>query len=1130
MIKPVKSVSRLLLLAALTGGWQCVFPTTGHAVAAVMQQTTVVKGKVVDATGEPALGAAVMVVGTTNGTNVEPDGTFTLRNVKKGATLRISLIGYNSQTVKWDGESFLDIVLEESNANLGEVVVTAMGITRKASSLTYSTQQIKADELMKVQDANFVNSIEGKISGVTITPSAGGAGGASKITLRGNKSILGNNAPLIVIDGVPMTNTTRGQINNNGFSAERRQEGADPLSQINPDDIESMNVLKGANAAALYGSAAANGVLMITTKKGKEGKLDINVTSNTTFDSPLLTPKIQNLYGGLEGTTLGITGWGKKLAGTGDPYTIVQKAGNGYDGDTYEAHLRHKAVDDVADFFRTGVTTNNSVSFAGGTEKLRTYFSYANSHADGMLPGNNYNRNTLAFRQTYKFWNRLHIETNANYVQTKTKNRVGGGTVGNPIYDLYTMPREVDLQYYRNNYTTTGRWKTPHKMTYYILDGATYKKADDHAELKGMMQNWAFQTPGKNNPYWLMHQNNEVAREDRFYGSVQGKIDIYDGLAFQARVALDHSKYNFESKRYATTWDPNTINPYGRYWLGHERTNEIYTDYLLSYNKQIEDWSLSTTAGWVAHTRQGHSVTSDVQATIDMTENGIVTQLPTIFNLFEPSAGGAGVTGKSKSSNWDKAALFTAQVGWRDRIYVDASYRQDWYRAFRQTIFANAADNYGYFGLGANAILSELFGWKDKYVKYRLSYSEVGNSIPNSVFAAVSTNLKKGTTTIVGYNSFDPQPEKVKSLETGLEMLFFNNRLNVDLTYYNSATHNLYLNVRGRNGKTQPVNSARIRNQGIETTVGYDFMFNGGWRWKTSVNFSYNHNKIERTYRDENGKAQDLPIDIANGLQVKYIEGEQFGNVYSNDYTRWAHDVYEAQDGTLNKDGNGKLIHKAGDIFVNKNGVPSFDSNTKYLENIGGQNRVLTAMGKKYSRLLGNMNSPVQLSWSNTISYKNFSLYMLINGRIGGKVISLTESYLDRLGLSQRSADARLAAEQLGLKTPSGAPAMYINEGRDLVPVKEYFEAIGSNDASSYVYNATNFRMRELSLGYTWRDLLGEGKHLNVSVVGRNLFFIYKDAPVDPDVSLSTGNGLNGFEMFNMPSARSLGFNLKLNF
>ena len=1130
MIKPMLSVRAMLLIAMLTGGASSLVPTTLHAASSIVQQKAVLKGRVLDATGEPAVGASVIVVGAGTGATAELNGSFTIKNVAPGATIKVSLIGYKSQTLQWDGTSELNITLEEETANLNEVVVTAMGITRKASSLTYSTQQLRADELMKVQDPNLINGIEGKISGVTITPSAGGAGGASKITLRGNKSIQGNNAPLIVVDGVPMTNNVRGQASDVfNLTYSSVTEGSDPLSMINPDDIESMNVLKGANAAALYGSAAANGVVMITTKKGKEGKLDVNVTSNITFESPLLTPKVQNLYGA-EVTASGLTlgSWGDKMPG-GGAYTATVNAAPTIGG-TREVHLRNSANDDINNFFRTGVTANNSVSLSGGTEKIKTYFSFANSHSNGMLESNNYNRNTLSFRQSYNFWKRVNIDVNANYVQTKTNNRIGGGTVGNPLYDLYTMPRNVDLGYYRNHLSTAGKWQSAER-SYFMADPVTgaYKEVSGRAQLAGPLQEWAFQTAEKNNPYWLLNQNRSVARDDRFYGSLQGRVDIYDGLAFQARVSIDHSKYNGEGKTYASTWGPQAMNDYGTYYLANSRTNEIYTDYLLSYNKQIQDWSLSATAGWVGHIIKGTDVSTYTNATYDTSQGYLLKELPTVINRFDPSSGGAGATSKNISSNWDKAALFTAQVGWRDMVYVDGSYRRDWYRTFRQFSALGTPDNYGYFGFGANAILSSLLNWKDEYVKYRVSYSEVGNSIPNVLFNAVRIDPRTGAASVLGYNNFWPIPEKTRSFETGVETQFFNNRLNLDLTYYNAAMHNSYLTIAASNGKSQPVNSGVIRNQGIEATVGYDWNnIIPGLRWKTSVNFSYNHNRIEKNYV-EDGRNKEMAITVAGGkVQVNYKVGRPYGEMYVNDYTRWRDDVYRDANGKLNSDGNGTLVHKAGDIYINDQGQPSFDGKKRYVNSAG--NVRVDKGGERFGLNVGNMNSNVQLSWSNTFSYKNFSLYFLINGRIGGKVVSLTEGYLDRLGVSKRTGDARRHAEATGLKAADGSWGLSINEGRDIVNGRKYYEAVGSSSAIDYIYNATNFRLRELSLGYTWRNLLGEGKNVSVSAIGRNLFFFYKDAPVDPDISLSTANGLGGFEIFNLPSARSFGVNVKLNF
>lgn len=1130
MIKPMLSARAMLLVAMLTGGVGSFVPTSVHAATSNVQQKNVLKGRVIDATGEPAVGAYVIVVGTSTGTTTDLNGSFTLKNVKPGASIKVSLIGYKSQTVKWDGSSELNFTLEEETSNLNEVVVTAMGITRKASSLTYSTQMLRSDELMKVQDPNLVNSIEGKISGVTITPSAGGAGGASKITLRGNKSIQGNNAPLIVVDGVPMTNNVRGQANQAyNLTYSSVAEGSDPLSMINPDDIESMNILKGANAAALYGSAAANGVVMITTKKGKEGKLDVNFTSNVTFENPLLTPKLQNVYGA-EVTSGGLTldSWGAKLPG-GGAYTASVNAAPTIGG-TRNIHLRNSANDDIANFFRTGLTANNSVSLSGGTEKIKTYFSVANSHSNGMLESNNYNRNTLSFRQSYNFWNRVNIDVNANYVQTKTNNRIGGGTVGNPLYDLYTMPRNVDLAYYRNHISTLGNWQSAER-SYFKADPVTgaYTETSGRSQLSGPLQEWAFQTAEKNNPYWLLNKNNSVSQDDRFYGNLQGRFDIYDGLAFQARVSIDHSRYSAEGKTYATTWGPQAMNDFGTYYLSNNRTNEIYTDYLLSYNKQIQDWSVSTTAGWVGHVIESTNVNTYTNASFDTSQSYILKELPTVINRFDPSSGGAGGTTKNTSSNWDKAALFTAQVGWKDMVYVDGSYRRDWYRTFRQFSALGTPDNYGYFGFGANAILSSLFNWKDEYVKYRVSYSEVGNSIPNVLFNSVTIDPRTGAASVLGYNNFWPIPEKTRSFETGVETQFFNNRLNVDLTYYNAAMHNSYLTIAASNGKSQPVNSGIIRNQGIEATVGYDWNnLIPGLRWKTSVNVSYNHNRVEKTYV-EDGHNKEMALTVAGGkVQVNYKVGRPYGEMYVNDYTRWRDDVYRDENGGLNSEGRGKLIHKAGDIYINDQGQPSFDGKKRYVNSAG--NVRVDKGGERFGLNVGNMNSNVQLSWSNTFFYKNFSLYFLVNGRIGGKVVSLTEGYLDRLGVSERTGEARRHAEATGLKAADGSWGLAINEGRDIVNGRKYYEAVGSSSAIDYIYDATNFRLRELSLGYNWRNLLGEGKNLSVSVIARNLFFIYKKAPVDPDISLSTANGLGGFEIFNLPSARSFGVNVKLNF
>ena len=1077
--------------------------TRPHGAATVTNsvgQPRKIHGTVVDASGEPLIGVTVRVKNSKEGVVTDIDGNYSLTTKETAPTLEFSYIGYAPQTLVATGGT-LNVTLSEESSTLNEVVVTAMGIQRKEKSLTYATQQVKAEDLMRVQDPNAVNSLEGKVSGVVITPSAGGAGGASKIILRGNKSVLGNSSPLIVLDGVPMSNGTRGQISGSNIEYAGVSEGADPLSMINPDDIESMNVLKGANAAALYGSAAANGVVMITTKKGKEGKLSVSVTSNITFDTPLLTPKIQDVYGARIKSAggLDIGSWGDKVANRPADQLALQSS---FDtsapfapGFVNTVHLRNAAKNDLDDFYRTGTTINNSVSFSGGTEKIQSYFSFSNSHANGMLVSNSYNRNTVNFRQSYNFLKRLHINTAINYIQTITNNRPGGGTVMNPVYHMYTAPRNLDMDYYRNHYyRDNGTWMAKNVPAYVQQNGSIYELTTTDLTFNGPMQDWAYLEKSQNNPYWLARMNNTKQRTDRVFGTVSGKIDIYDGLDFQARLSIDHTKYDNDGKRYATTFTPGGIEPYGIYSKTLDRTSEIYTDYLLSYNKTFEDtWSVSATAGWVAHLIKTKFQNTYTTAT---PKDGNKIRFSKLVNYFETDAATAGETRASVSTNWDKAALFTAQIGWKAMVYFDASYRQDWYRAFRQFKNRGTSESYGYFGFGANAIVSSMFKLPEviSYLKYRASYSEVGNSIPNKVLARSSRDTFTGAVPPSPYSSFkNPKPEKTRSFETGIESSWFGSRLDFDFTFYHALSTDQYMEGANASGKIEPMNSGKIRNMGVETTLGYNFRFGKDWRWKTSYNLSYNDNEILETTYNPDGTEKLVFQDVAE-VRVRYKKGGSIGDMYVTDYKRNA-------DGTL---------------VTTKDGRLSFESEAS----------------KKYTVYAGNMNSKWQMGWSNTLSYKNFQLFFLINGRIGGKVISLTESYLDNLGLSQRTADARLYAEQHNL-TANGQLAMPLPDGSGrLVPIESYYTSIGGVKKSplEYIYDATNFRLRELSMGYTFQNLFKSNASLNVSFIARNLFFLYKDSPVDPDVSLSTGNGLGAFEMFNMPSSRSYGLSMKLTF
>lgn len=1081
-------ITRLLISALM------LLPLIGWA-----QNPMTVTGTVLDGTDEPLIGVSVMVKGTSNGTATDFDGNFSIK-AAKGNTLVFSYIGYASTEIKVENDQPLHVVLKEDSKMLDEVVVTALGIKRKESSLTYATQEIKGDDLMKVQDANFANALNGKVSGVTITQSAGGAGGTSKILLRGNKSVMGNNSPLIVVDGIPMTNQVGKAAESNwdsgsGLGYSGSSEGGDALSLINPDDIESINVLKGANAAALYGSAAANGVLMITTKKGKEGSISITVNSNVTFDKPLSTPELQSVYGSKinvnpatgEAINMPLGAWGKRI-GT---YTDAELA-------YANAKLRNYSKNNVDDFFRTGTTWNNSVSISGGTEKVRSYFSYANSNSQGMMPNNSYNRNTFSFRQNYNLINnKLKIDVSINYVSAKNKNRPGGGTVMNPLYDLYRVPGNIDMDYYKNNYVNwNGQWES-NDITYLDNSG---KSVIGRTMLEGPQQIWAYPMAGNNNPYWLTGMNRGQQTEERVYGSAVVSYQIIDGLMVQARLNIDRSKFQGESNRYATTQNVAQMEDFGIYGQDIYTSNDWYVDVMASYNKTFaEALSVSASTGWVGHTVKGTTQKIWTQATYF--EPLSMRKMPTLVNYFDPTARWSGGNGASysKSSNWDKGWFFTGQVGWKDMVYLEGSYRIDWYRAFKQFADRGTSDHYGYWSLGANTLVHRYLTLPEviTHLKLRASYSEVGNSIPNEVFAKGSANLATGAVATNTYGYFDnPLPEKSKSFEAGFDISLFNSNLNWDLTYYNTNLTNSYFIAATTGGKAKPVNTGSIRNQGIETSISYNILAGRDWMWKTGFNIAYNDNKIEKTFKDEQGNPSKMEQLIANGsIAVRYEEGGSYGDIYALDFRR-------------NDDGSIYIDPQAGTPV----------KGTSYV-------------------YLGNMNSKWNLGWSNTVRWKDLSLYFLISGRIGGKFISLTEAYLDQAGISKRTADARLAyeanPEKLTWVSADGQtrkPGMYAHG--TLVPIEDYYNTVGGQQiASEYVYDATNFRLGEVSVSYTLRNLFkGAIKGLTVSAVGRNLFFIYKDCPADPDIALSTKNGLGAFDIFNMPSARSYGFNLKLEF
>lgn len=1094
---------------------------SSSSTTAQANSSRIVTGKVTDASGEALIGLTVKVAGTSAATATDIDGNYSIKVPAGGSELEFSYIGYQTVKQPISGKDKIDIVMRDNTKLLDEVVVTAMGIARKEETLSYSTQTVGGDELTRAKEANLINSLQGKSAGLVITPNSGGAGGASKILLRGNASMLGNNSPLIVIDGVPMQNSVNGQMDMEGggatMMADGSKETSDALSQLNPDDIESITVLKGANSAALYGSAASNGVLMITTKKGKEGQLRIDVSSSTTFETPLVLPKLQNAYGAQmsgsvdNGFSMNSNSWGQRMNTLGDEY---------YDTANSPYHLTRNAYN-IRDFYKLGTNFNNSISLSGGTKVVQTYFSYGNTTANGIVETNKFERHNISLRQSFSFFkDKLKFDISANYINQRTKNRPTGGTFFNPIYQLYTSPRNLDMNWYRKNYYDTNATWTSNPYSYIVSqtgsDGLPISvlvsgKKSILSDPNYGKQVWYSDNINLNNPWWLLNRMTSEEIINRTFGSITANWQIIPELNLQARIKYDYNERNDENRQYATTWGNAEMIDRGRLILDHTKSQDFYGDFMLSYNKQIQDFTIGVNAGgsMMNSSYDQWMITPAAKSGGPNTEDLSCNQFVLSDIYISSSDNYGGLTTK----NWERAIFATAQVTWQDKVTVEGSYRDDWYRAFTQ--FKDMDPHFAYYSAGASAQMNKLLTLPDQIneLKLRASYSEVGNSIPNNLFlASASRNPATGayiSSAIINFKN--PKPETTQSFEAGFDLSLLDRSISLQATYYNAIMKNQFMKYQGAAGKEIYINGGKVRNQGVELTASYIFAPNNDFSWITTFNYAFNDNKILTVARKQNGQKYIHEIDLGNlsGLKIKFEEGGSYGDLYAV--------------GFMKRDPNtGEIItdpSKDGDVIV--------DPQTGAPFKLNGQ----------ANEYLGNMNAKHTLGWANTFNYKDFSFYFLIDGKVGGKVISFTEAYLDYFGTSQRTAEARdyALANNLYWTSNDGAvtkPGMYIPGTKQVVPVDQYYQTIGGGSpvGRNYVYDATNFRLREISLAYTFRNLFGPSKNLTVSANARNLFFLYLDAPIDPDTSLSTQNALGNVDIFSMPTTRSFGISLKASF
>ena len=1026
-------------------GHNIVLTRNNEDTASVQQNKLAIKGIVTDTKGEPIIGANILEKGTTNGTITDIDGNFSL-NVPADAILVVTYVGYQPQTISVNGLRNFNIKLEEEALTLETVVVTAMGIKKKEASLTYSTQQLGGDELTRAKDPNMINALAGKTAGVQITKSAAGLGGSAKVAIRGARSAFatGNNQPLYVIDGVPMLNNSTESTSTviGGENDGVNRDAGDGISNLNPDDIESMNILKGASAAALYGSQAANGVILITTKKGKAGMQRITYSSNLTVDHAISLPEFQNSYGRLEN---GTSSWGNQAS-----LTDYDNAGN---------------------FFNNGITAMNSVSIMTGNEKMQTYFSYANTTAKGIIDSNKLQKHNLTLRETANFFNeRLKLDGNANLMTQTIKNSPSsGGYYLNPLVNVYGFPRGMDMAPYRDSFETYDTDRNMNLQNWYVTN-------ED-----GTISEW------DQNPYWIKNRVTNNNKRYRAMAALTASVEATEWLTIQARGNVDYVSDKFENKMYASP-SPNIAGTYegkmnGRYVWSDNQQLLLYGDVMAMFNKTFDKFSINGAIGASINVSTVNSLMIDSK-TASLYRPNVFT----VANVVTSSK--AGITQEIDSRRTTQSVFATAQLGWDEAIYMDITARNDWSSTLAHTNSMNSG--FFYPSVGLTWILSKSLRMPDwiSFSKIRGSWAQVGNDLPIGITNPADIIQAGGTIQVNDTEQRgDLKPEISNSIEFGTEWRFFSSRLGIDFTWYQTDTKNQLLRMPNPAGSLfayRYVNAGNIQNEGWELTLDAAPVMNRDFMWKTTLNFSSNKNKIIELHE----KLKEFvygPTSFSSSYAMKLVEGGSIGDIYGKAFVR---------------DAEGNIVYET-------------DGDNKGLPRVEGDGNTVK---------VGNANPVFSMGWSHTLSYKGISLYCLIDWRYGGDILSQTQADMDMYGVSKATADARDAGYVL-------------LEGRRIEDVKRFYKNVVGGRAGVteyYMYDATNIRLRELSLSYrlpaNWIQQMKIFHEIQLSFVGRNLFFFYKKAPFDPDLVLSTGNDNQGIDVYGMPTTRSLGFSIKCDF
>lgn len=820
-----------------------------------------ITGQVVDAKGEPLIGVSILVKGTTDGAITDLDGNYKIVTKSNNPVIVYSYIGYKTQEIPLKGQTAINITMMDDTQVIDEVVVTALGIKRSEKALSYNVTQVDAESALAVKDANFINSLNGKVAGLNINSSSSGIGGASKVVIRGSRGIEQSSNALYVIDGIPMYNLSA-----SGGSEEMQSQGStEAIADINPDDIESMSVLSGAAAAALYGSNASNGAIVITTKKGKVGRVALTVSSNTEMLSPFVMPQFQNRYG-TSGTD---ASWGKRL----------NKA-------------NYRGYDPASDYFQTGLIGTESVTLSTGTEHNQTYLSAAAVNSRGIIPNNKYDRYNFTFRNTTLFLeDKMKLDVGAQYIMQKDRNMVNQGIYANPLSSAYLFPRGNDWE----DYKMYERYDLERNMytQYWPQGGGSFRLQ---------------------NPYWINYRNLRENDKDRYMLSAALSYDILSWLNVAGRVRLDNSYNTYTQKYYASTIATIAEGENGFYGVTNTRDKQTYADLLLNINKTFgEDWSLTANIGasYSDNRSEALAVSGPIAA------NG----LPNFFTVAQLDK----ETGKREETGYreqTQSIFASAEVGYRSTYYLTLTGRNDWPS---QLAGPNSKQSsFFYPSVGGSVVLSELFKLPESisYLKLRASWASVG--LPFGRFLAYPTfswNTSTGAySSQSAYPLYDLKPERTDSWEVGLTARFLKH-FNFDVSFYNTKTYNQTMDAKlSPTGgySTFYAQTGNVRNRGVELSLGYKNTWNK-FSWSSNYTFSANKNKIlslidgyinpvtgEEITKDR--------MDVGGLSKARFIlkVGGSLGDLYSqSDLLRDSNNkIY------VNADGNVAVNDKADDIYL----------------------------------------------------------------------------------------------------------------------------------------------------------------------------------------------------------------------